>query len=75
MTGLTWNKAAGGGIGAAIAEWLVSTADKALMQYVQVDMPPFVESALIILIAGLVTYYTPANVEKPSAVDSTKSGV
>lgn len=74
MAGLTWNKAAGGGIGAAVASYIVEALDKASIQYLQIDIPEAAEIGLLILLTGLITYYTPANVLKPQTTDSNKSG-
>lgn len=75
MKGLTWNKAAGGGIGAAVASYVVEALDKASIQYLSLDIPELAEMGLLILLTGLITYYTPANVLSSAPTDSSKSGV
>lgn len=65
MKGVTWNKAAIGGIAAPIVDWLVTLADQRLIACCQTDMPTTVEAALSMLIVGAVIYYIPNAEVKP----------
>jgi len=71
---LTWNKAAGGGIGAGIASYIVDALNQASTIYLQLPIPDFAQVCLLGLITALITYYVPANAIKTPPVDSSKSG-
>ncbi len=75
MAGLTWAKAAGGGTGAFVAAYIVDILNDLATTYLANPMPEVVQFGLLGLITGIITYFAPANAQKPVPTPDVKSGV